>query len=198
MINIHEVQGVLIHPPDYTDYNCDDRMNVSKVHREIQHRSVTWMSNRLAPCFASIEIGYRGVCCDALGVGIPNEKMRQASKNSLWTGAIVRVEAKVSRSDFMATFGPGPKKGVAHIAEVGNLRFVAKPRAITMPLELLPEHWGVLEAYGAGLKLVRPATWTDSVHDNDLYLALCQIVSLHPWGKRSLRVPCPDCAEVAA
>ncbi len=201
-----EVQGVLIHVPDGANHDwreqghLDDRRNVSPLHRELQHRAIKWMANRLVTCFASIEIGYgRGVVCDALGVGRSTARLVEAVDGLPWIAryaSIVRCEVKISRADFMFSFGPNPKDRAAD-AECGNLRFLVKPRKVEMPLELLPVCWGVLEAYGAGLSTKRKATWRELPSVQDTFAALLSIIRLHPWGMRAMRVPCPDCVTPA-
>lgn len=67
-------------------------------------------------------------------------------------------EAKATRSDFLSTFGPGPKHANRH-APVGTLHWiVAEPHVVRL-LEELPDFWGLLERRGCGLREIRRPTW---------------------------------------
>lgn len=115
------VQGVLIHPNDWEYGDNDDRRNISPLHRELQHRSVTWMANRLSPCFASVEVATGYVYCDALGFGYPVSRLHDARTvqgKLAHLPTIIRCEAKATRSDYLASFGPRAK-GLARCADAG-------------------------------------------------------------------------------
>lgn len=108
--------------------------------------------------------------------------------------AVARFEVKVSRADFIAGFGPKGRytelteRGVVH----GNLCYLVKPR-IELPIELLPAHWGVLEASGRGLALRKVPTWTECRLSNEELTALLTILGRGPYAKWARVAPCPDC-----
>ncbi len=58
-------------------------------------------------------------------------------------------EAKASRSDFLSTFNDGEKHKNRH-KPIGNLHWCITPKGLVRPDEL-PDFWGLLEPYGAGL-----------------------------------------------
>ena len=176
-------------------YN-DDRQNVSKLHRELQHRAIRWLANRTrCSCYASVEVPYKGVSCDALAVTRPNERFKHAVSEYKWTDTmIVLFEAKATQADFMATFGPHAGS-ILKRNPPGNYRFLVKPRKVKMTVGLLPDDWGVLEASGRGLRIVRPATHAE-IDDVGAHIdALFAILHYGDWGKRQLFVACPDCAD---
>lgn len=191
-------QGVLIHEPHTgsADWYADDRQNVSALHRELQHRAIRWLANRTrCSCYASVEVPYKGFQCDALAVTRPNERFRKAvSGGTWWHTMVVLFEAKATQADFMASFGPHTKSSLKH-GSPGNYRFLVKPRKVKMSVGLLPDNWGVLEASGRGLRIVKQATYS-KLEDAEAHIdALFAILHYGSWGKRQLFVACPDCAD---
>lgn len=67
-------------------------------------------------------------------------------------------ETKISRSDFMTTFGLNRIVQSGRSNPVGNLHWVVIPKLQTpMPIHLLPPQWGVLIEAGRGLReLIKP------------------------------------------
>lgn len=189
-------QGVLIHPPDPNDWQADNRLNVSELHRELQHRALRWLTNRsCGPCYSSVEIYFKGAQADGLAMTRPNEKFNSAvTDRAHWQAMVVLFEAKASRSDFLSTFGP--KSGsLLKLNPPGNYRFLVKPQKVEMPLELLPPGWGVLQAYGGGLQVKKRADRFELDCVEDHVDALFSILHYGSWGKRQLTVRCPDCGD---
>lgn len=58
-------------------------------------------------------------------------------------------EVKISRADFLKTFGNGEKHANRH-EPVGSLHWCVTPKGVIRPEEL-PDFWGLLEPYGSGL-----------------------------------------------
>lgn len=58
-------------------------------------------------------------------------------------------EVKVSRADFLSTFGKGKNHANRHEA-IGSLHWCVTPKGLIKPDEL-PDFWGLLEPYGSGL-----------------------------------------------
>lgn len=59
------------------------------------------------------------------------------------------LEAKATRADFLSTFNDGEKHKNRH-KPIGNLHWCISPKGLVRPDEL-PDFWGLLEPYGAGL-----------------------------------------------
>src|SRR5574343_2016829 len=63
-------------------------------------------------------------------------------------------ETKVTRADFLARFHPNKPSNRA--TPVANLHYLVTPKGLVSPEELYP-FWGLLEASGCGLRVVRQA-----------------------------------------
>lgn len=176
----------------------------SPAHRELAGRSIRWVSNRMTEAHAATEVTSRGAMWDAAAVGWATSRLHYYLDTGegqliLRHGAsghavVARFEVKVSRADFMAGFGPKGKyrelaeRGIAH----GNLCYLVKPR-IELPLDLLPPHWGVLEASGRGLALRKMPTWRECWLANEELDTLLRIMGRGPYAKWARVAPCPDC-----
>lgn len=178
----------------------------SPAHRELAGRSIRWVSNRMIEAHAATEVAGEGVIWDAVAVGWTTSRLHyyrlahdtgrliSTSHGAGRHAAVARFEVKVSRADFMAGFGPKGKytelaeRGIAH----GNLCYLVKPR-IELPLDLLPPHWGVLEASGRGLALRKMPTWRECWLANEELDTLLRIMGRGPYAKWARVAPCPDC-----
>jgi len=177
----------------------------SPAHRELAGRSIRWVSNRMVEAHAATEVVGGDVIWDAAAVGWTTSRLHyyllhdtgrliSTSHGAGRHAAVARFEVKVSRADFMAGFGPKGKytelteRGITH----GNLCYLVKPR-IELPLDLLPPHWGVLEASGRGLALRKVPTWKECRLPNEELTALLRILGRGPYAKWARVAPCPDC-----
>lgn len=189
-----DTHGLQIHEPRFDGpdkWYQDDRANVSAAHRELQHRALKWISNRVTGiAYGAVEIFYRYTSCDAMAVGRFNSRW-DIGGDQYRTNVIV-FEAKVSKSDFLSTFGDNSEHAHKRVP-IGNFHFLVKPRNVVMPLEKLPEYWGVLEGSGRGLRLTKPPTMCRIEGAEAIVDAIYSILHYGSWGKRQLLVPCPDC-----
>jgi len=71
---------------------------------------------------------------------------------------VLVFESKVSRADFLGTYGPG--RFIERATPVGNLHFVVTPKGLVKPDEV-PSFWGLLETSGTGLRQMKAPTFTD-------------------------------------
>lgn len=171
----------------------------SPEHRELSARAIRWITNRMYRCYAATEVQTQYGTFDAVAFGWPTYQFQESLglERLCKQVAICKFEAKATRSDFMAGFGPKGKYTTFWKAGLneGNLCFLVKPRSVDMPLELLPESWGVLEGAGRGLRMVRPATWLQLTFENEEVETLVRIIERSPWAKYGRVVPCPDCGK---
>ena len=148
----------------------------SKRHIELQNMVTRWIDNRSFKMCGLPEVGTVGYIADYVAIaGMHSEHWHRYARNSglttqsmshwpdgegKWkytiTGDIDRwfvcvFEVKVSREDFLNTFGdretPHAK---ARMEPVGTAHWVVAEKGVCKPEEL-PDFWGLLVPYGAGL-----------------------------------------------
>jgi len=151
-------------------------MACSEKHIELQNMVYKWIDNRSFKMFGLPESYVVGYVADFVAIaGMHDEHHTRYTKFSgmkkkynMQTpvrdkdgvrkvfGDIDRwyvcvFEVKVSRSDFLNTFG-NRKTGhsQARMKPAGTAHWVVAEKGMCTPDEL-PEHWGLLEPYGAGL-----------------------------------------------
>ncbi len=148
----------------------------SKRHEDLQYLAGQWIKNRSFKLCGFPEVESVGYAADFVAIAGMYEKYhRRYTKHSGLTmkylnfglkriyqeyGDIDRwyvcvFEVKVSRSDFLNTFG---NRDSAHAKErmepVGTAHWVVAEKGICKPEEL-PDFWGLLTPYGSGLTEVK-------------------------------------------
>lgn len=149
----------------------------SEKHNELTYMALTWLGNKVTAKgmrgTTEVCLG-QGYVADAVALCRLQEMFfKRYCKNSHltpitgcgrwdeatgkvvyeWTGDTTAYfacvfEAKISRSDFLSTFGPSNHKN--RHQPIGNLHWCVTPKGLIDPDEL-PDFWGLLEPYGAGL-----------------------------------------------
>ena len=151
-------------------------MPPSNRHIELQNMVSTWISNRSFKRCGLPEADVVGYIADFVAIaGMNNEcHSRYASRSGLTTKVMNRrlvegvfssvvsgdidrwyvcvFEVKVSRADFLHTFGRNKKSphAKARMEPVGTAHWVVAEKGICTADEL-PDLWGLLTPYGAGL-----------------------------------------------
>lgn len=151
------------------------RMSKSDRHTELQNMVVRWIGNRSFKMCGLPESNVVGYIADFVAIagmhdehhtryaehsGLAKKSMGSRMTDEGWTriisGDIDRwfvcvFEVKVSRNDFLNTFGkrktPHAK---ARLEPVGTAHWVVAEKGICKPDEL-PDFWGLLTPYGTGL-----------------------------------------------
>lgn len=146
-------------------------------HIQLQNMIRTWTANRSFKMCAIPECNVVGYIADFVALaGMNNAEHKKYTEQSglkrktmspVWQGQglpyeyvisgdidrfyVCVFEVKVSRSDFLKTFG-GKKTAhaKARMKPVGTAHWVVADKNICKPEEL-PDFWGLLEPYGAGL-----------------------------------------------
>ncbi|MCK5611538.1 hypothetical protein KAR91_57235 [Candidatus Pacearchaeota archaeon] len=146
-------------------------------HIELQNMIQTWIGNRSVKMFGLPECGAVGYVADFVAVSRMNDPEHEKycknsgltamSMHQQWqgkgvpykwvtTGDIDRhyvnvFEVKVSRADFLNTFG-GKDTGhaKARMEPAGTAHWLVAEKGICRPEEL-PDFWGLIEPYGSGL-----------------------------------------------
>ncbi len=147
----------------------------SEKHIELQNMVYRWIENRSFKMCGLTESYVVGYVADFVAIagmhdeqhtkytrfsGLKKKYMRTSFRESNGVrkvfGDIDRwyvcvFEVKVSRSDFLNTFGnKKTEHSQARMKPAGTAHWVVAEKGICTPDEL-PEHWGLLEPYGAGL-----------------------------------------------
>jgi hypothetical protein len=133
-------------------------------HNELSAKALTWLGYR------ATGKGIRGACEVFLGDGYVADAIAFFSPQYRYLEEYCRpagidpakhlaywlcvFEAKVSRADFLSTFGPTPGDHVNRHRPVGHMHWCVTPRGLIDPAEL-PLFWGLLEQSGGGLREVR-------------------------------------------
>jgi len=145
----------------------------SDEHTKLQDKFLTWLSSRVTGrgIRGSRELTLAdGYIVDALALcGFQYAHLRRMCRewglmrNGRWSDSpdydrlgfnyfAVAAEVKVSRSDFLKTFGPNALNG-SHAnrhAPVADLHVIVTPKGL-VKLNEVPDFWGLLEPAGAGL-----------------------------------------------
>ncbi len=149
----------------------------SKRHTELRNMAATWINNRSFKMCGLPECSAVGYMADFVAIagmyseyhqrytrysGLSKKQMvssydSQMNLTRTTRGDIDRwyvcvFEIKVSRADFLNTFGKGKKSphAQARMTPVGTAHWVVADERVCKPEEL-PELWGLLEPYGGGL-----------------------------------------------
>lgn len=150
-------------------------MEPSKRHTQLQYMARRWIENRsfkicgLAECsvvgyladFFAIAgmqnahheryAKYSGLKMMSMGSRMTDDGWETVIRGDVDRWYVCVFEVKVSRSDFLNTFG---KKDSPHakarMEPVGTAHWVVAEKGICKPEEL-PDFWGLLEPYGVGL-----------------------------------------------
>jgi len=154
-------------------------MGRSDRHVELQNMLVRWMKNRSFKMLALPEcnVGYiadfvaiaglfsefhrkyarfAGLEKKYMGSQMTDDGWKWVSRGDLDRWYVCIFEVKVSREDFLNTFGPNKKTphALARSKPVGTVHWVVAEKGICTPDEL-PDFWGLLVPYGGGLSEVR-------------------------------------------
>ena len=152
-------------------------MAASKRHKELQNITTTWIGNRSVKMIALPESNVVGYVADLVTISRMNDAVHKRYcefsgltamyMSQVWQGALLPVkwiikgyidrhyvnvfEVKVSRSDFLSTFGgKDSTHAKARLEPVGTAHWVVAEKGICEPNEL-SDCWGLLEPYGSGL-----------------------------------------------
>ena len=150
-------------------------MSTSDRHIELQNMIVRWIDNRSFKMCGLPEFNAVGYIADFVAIagmyseyhtryakhsGLEKKYMSSRRTDSGWErkifGDIDRwyvcvFEVKVSRNDFLNTFGKrNTPHAKARLEPVGTAHWVVAEKGICKPEEL-PDLWGLLTPYGAGL-----------------------------------------------
>lgn len=160
--------------------NSRDRMTASENHNELACMGLTWLRNKItgkgmrgttevcldigyvadAVVLCSFQSRYYEQYCKASDLKplVYNRQVLGKRVNYTESEGIVNYfacvfEAKATRSDWLNTFGASPNHQNRH-KPIGSLHWCVTPRKLIDPNEL-PDFWGLLEEYGAGLREVK-------------------------------------------
>ena len=152
-------------------------MSRSQRHIELQNMLYRWMDNRCIKMCALPECNIVGYIADFVAIARMNDSEHEKycrhsgltpkTMSHVWQGKgmpfkdvihgdidrhYVNVfEVKVSRADFLNTFGgKNSPHAKARMEPVGTAHWVVGEKGICQPEELLPQ-WGLLVPYGTGL-----------------------------------------------
>jgi len=155
-------------------------MGKSNRHVELQNMIVRWIKNRSSKMIGLPECKAIGYIADFVAIaGLYSKYHREYSKYANlkrkyigsqmtmngWEPAILGeidkwyaciFEVKVSREDFLNTFGPNKKTphALARLKPVGTAHWVVAEKGVCTSDDL-PDFWGLLIPYGNGLSEVR-------------------------------------------
>ena len=150
-------------------------MPPSALHVELTKRTRRWMRRRATGAgvaWASEVYLGQGYVADAVLVGsLQHRFWLEVTKSNIEEfralGSRDRViapeklvivfEAKVSRSDFLATFS---RENGNRLAPAGNLHYLVASDNLTN-FDCLPGWWGILQQSGNGLRQIRPSIYRD-------------------------------------
>ena len=152
-------------------------MAPSKRHIELQRMVETWICNRSFKMCGVPEANCVGYLADYVAIagmnneshtrytylsGLKKKYMSRGLDDELRIfGDIDRwyvcvFEVKVSRADFLNTFnGKDTRHAKARMEPVGTAHWVVADKGVCKPEEL-PDFWGLLTPYGAGLTEAKP------------------------------------------
>jgi len=135
----------------------------SKRHQELQNMVVRWIGNRSFKMCGLPESNVVGYIADFVAIadmrhsglekkymaGRATDEGRERRMFDRWYVCV--FEIKVSRSDFLNTFGnKHTPHAEARLKPVGTAHWVVAEKGICKPEEL-PDFWGLLTPYGSGL-----------------------------------------------
>ena len=171
-------------------------------HIELQHRAVAWLRSRSTGrgLRAGMEICLRpGYVADVVAVLSFQHRFAEAYKMlsqhpdkpmvRVSDEAVCIFECKVSRADFLSTFGPNPKHRVNRYEKQGTLHWVVAAKGVVREGDELG-FWGLLEESGRGLREVRAPRrdFLTRARINDVaYELLWHGQDARPWKARKRR-----------
>lgn len=125
-------------------------------HIELQNMAHRWLNNRTFKMCGLPELRIETYIADYVAlVGLYGAERHRyapprAARIDAWN--ICVFEVKVSRNDFLNTFGPTKDSthAVARRSPAGSLHWIIAEKGICK-LEEIPDFWGLLTPYGAGL-----------------------------------------------
>lgn len=188
----------------------------SVLHRELTHRARGWLANRatgrgvrgsfevwLADKYVadsvlllSFQQRFYSDCLqlrliystDRLSRTEIDQKLLEQPTNDF----VIVIESKASRADFKSTFSRWDESNPRYLSR-GNLHFLVTPKKLVSPDEV-PMEWGLLEASGRGLRLVR---WPEyqALADDQYFRVASQILWSGLVYDHSLHEFCPDCNQ---
>lgn len=140
----------------------------SQEHNLLAHQALNWVGNRATGkgqrCGFEIEI-VRNYIADAVSLCALQYRYaeyyklieRRAIAIQIVPEVVCVFECKVSRADFISTFGNGPRHANRK-TPIGSLHWCVTGKGVCEPEEL-PEFWGLLVQRGQGLSEVRPPVY---------------------------------------
>jgi len=177
----------LARPPQAAGIMKRQPFNTSPEHHALSQLPAKWLRGRafahrgsteirVAPTYKADYVGIGGFQrrfkeeywhqhhCDPLmryeGEG---ENRRYAPKRNIM--GILIFEVKVSRADFLSTFGPKIKNSHANRHHpVGSFHWIVTPKGLVEPEEV-PTFWGLLETSGNGLREMVKPYWFEQPED---------------------------------
>ena len=169
----------------------ESRKSETARHRELSHRALRWLHPRVTRrglCGATEVRLASGYVADAFALCFLQSRFDRQYHPSAKTGEqIIELlggghvtldeydyselgreyacvfEVKVSRPDFLSTFGAAEGKHANRHKPTGSLHWVVCPRGLVKPSEV-PDFWGLLETSGSGLRETKRPKWFDVNH----------------------------------
>lgn len=148
----------------------------SELHNMLAKLALRWLHNKVTgrglrggfevPMAVGYVVDAAAICCLQQRFAetyIGEEYFERPNAFTLVVPEVVFVfEAKATRSDFLSTFGNGPRhenrKSVTDA--VAHFHYCVCPHKVAKPEEL-PPFWGLLQTRGAGLGVIRRAEFCD-------------------------------------
>lgn len=185
----------------------------SLLHDELAERAMVWLANRatgkgirgateicLAPryvadafCIGALQsMKAQQLYAQWLKAGSDDERA-DSHQDLFWV-----FEAKVSRADFLSTFGPSAQKRKVgnRLVPIGHLHWIVTVPGVVRAKDKL-DFWGVLIKSGRGLRMERPALYRDMSELDAGRLAYTLLWKPSPsaWSRRLNLRWCPNCLE---
>ena len=190
---------------------CSVPRNQSIEHVELSSRCLRWFAARATGrgIVGATEIRIAdGYVCDAVGIGgfqhryLVRYLVASGLREKKFVGETVNgdifnefaciFEVKVTRADFLSTFGPSHQHANRK-SPIGSLHWCVAPKGLIDASEL-PGFWGLLEASGRGLRQQKAPQITQ-VSEPTIHKFAYDIMTQGQFRKaRWLNIPtCPQC-----
>ena len=176
--------------------------NQTAEHQELSARALRWLAARatVKGIVGATEIALRrDYVADAVAIASFQERLlRRYLKTDttchMMNEFVCVFEVKVTRADFLGTFGPSAKHNNRQ-QPVGTMHWIVVPKGLVEPYEA-PPFWGLLEASGRGLSEKR----APRVFPYDTSAVHAAAYQLLVYGERRAAtwtaIPvCPECGE---
>jgi len=137
-------------------------MSPGEKHNELALLALTWLRNKvtrkgmraatevaLAPGYVTDAAALCSLQLRFLNAYLQHSELKAES----WDYFACVFEAKATKADFLNTFGSGLNHQNRH-EPIGSLHWCITPRNMVNTADL-PQFWGLLEVYGAGLREVK-------------------------------------------